>query len=604
MSENEYKWILHPGNPYCIGTTKTWNGYNFVIENPENKLLKLAFFKPGEKEAEQIFTIPQSCRFGNRYAVEIMYPHLHAYEYVYYLDGEPYADRNARLISGRNLFGQEEVPVRYRVLAPETVEELSDKIAYEDMIIYKIHVRGYTMQEDSGVTHKGTFAGLIEKIPYWKDLGVTSIQLMPAYDYLEYPLHRKKDTKLNYWGYTDAYYFAPKSSFAKESADLEMKQFMSELHKEGIECLMEFYFTERVSIDLAIDILRFWKMEYKVDGFVLSNCATWMESFAKDGILSDTKLMSNTWNKNHVSRDLPYKNPYLGEQNSAYQYTLRRFLKGDENQMDAFLTGCCKNSSSVRTINYITTHDGFPLIDLVSYNWRHNEGNGENNQDGLEENDSWNCGEEGAAKKEQTQQLRMRQMRNAMLLLLLGQGVPSIYGGDEFGNSQKGNNNAYCQDNPIGWIDWSQKEKMEPFTAFVKDVIRFRKSHPILHMPYPLVNSDPKEYGCPQISFHSENAWLSNTERHSRHAGILYCGTYTKDIGKTEDAYIYVAYNMHWAEKRLALPDASDHIEWYVAINSGQPAQEAVLGEGKEIHITDKKQICLPGRTIIVLIGK
>lgn len=604
MSEIEYKWILHPGNPYCLGTTKTWNGYNFVIENEENRTLKLAFYKEGEKEAEQIFTIPESCRFGSRYAIEVMYPDLQSYEYVYYLDGEPYADKNARLITGRNNFGQEHTCVRYKVLPQITVEELEQKIPYEDMIVYKIHVRGYTMHEDSGVVDKGTYAGLIEKIPYWKDMGITSIQLMPAYDYMEYPANRKKDTRLNYWGYTDAYYFAPKASFAKKSPDIEMKQLISELHKAGIECLMEFYFTDKVSLDLAIDILRFWKMEYKVDGFVLNNSGKWMDSFAKDGILSDVKLIGDSCNIDNTNNNEKYKYRRLGELHSSYQYTLRRFLKGDENQVDSFIKGSCKNFSEKAMVNYITTHDGFPLMDLVSYNWRHNEGNGEDNQDGADVNDSWNCGEEGNLVKEQTIQLRMRQMRNAMLLLLLSQGTPVIYGGDEFGNSQNGNNNAYCQDNPIGWVDWSQKEKMTPFTEFVKEIIRFRKVHPILHMPYKLVNSDPKEYGCPQISWHSENAWMLNKESYSRYAGILYCGKYAKDSCGTEDSYIYIAYNMYWAENKLALPDISDDIEWYVAINSGQPTQEAVLEEGKEIRITDKKQIRLPGRTIIVLIGK
>lgn len=606
MSSTENKWEVRPGNPTCLGTTRTWDGYNFTIKNSEKKAIEIAFYKEDETPVERI-VIPEEYSIGDLYSIEILKKDLHEYEYMYYMDEEPYTDMYARLTCGRECFGSKVDSVngmRSKVLQEASVCELDEYIPYEQMLVYKVHTRGYTMQKDSGVEHKGTFLGLIEKIPYWKELGVTTLELMPVYDFLEYPMKKKIKSPINYWGYTGGFYFAPKASYAVKQPDVELKQLISELHKNGMECLLEFYFAEDVTPDLALQILRFWKMEYKADGFILRNGQKWMELFAKDAILADTKIIGSEWDADTLGMvDIPVPRR-LGEYNVEFQKTMRRFLKGDENQIADFQYFNRRNPATFGCLHSITNHDGFTLADLVSYNWRHNEGNGENNQDGPEENHSWNCGEEGPAKTKQVKELRQRQMRNAMLLLLLSQGTPVIYGGDEFGNSQKGNNNAYCQDNEIGWVDWSQKEEMEPFTTFVKEIIAFRKNHPILHMPYELVKLDLKGYGWPEISYHSEAAWVSNTENYSRQIGILYCGTYAKDIYGKEDALIYVAYNMYWAEHKLALPDLPEHKNWYVAINSGQPAEEAVFEAGKEMKITDKKYIRMQGRTIIVLIGK
>ena len=195
-------------------------------------------------------------------------------------------------------------------------------------------------------------------------------------------------------------------------------------------------------------------------------------------------------------------------------------------------------------------------------------------------------------------------MRNAMLLLMLSQGTPLLYGGDEFGNTQKGNNNAYCQDNVTGWVDWSKIGKYIGFTKFVQDVIAFRKLHPILHMPYELRATDYKSLGWPEISWHSEKAWFANTESSSRQIGVLYCGKYAKKEDGTTDDFVYVIYNMYWAEKQFALPDLPEGMRWYLAIDSGKNSEEAVSRSGEEKVITEKKSLKVSGRTILVLLGK
>lgn len=202
------------------------------------------------------------------------------------------------------------------------------------------------------------------------------------------------------------------------------------------------------------------------------------------------------------------------------------------------------------------------------------------------------------------QKLRERQMKNAILLLMLSQGTPLLYGGDELGNSQNGNNNPYCQDNEIGWVDWSRSRKFSGFTRFVQDVIRFRREHPILHMRRELRVTDYRSLGWPELSYHSERAWFSNTESSSRQAGILYCGAYVQDEEKPGDDFIYVMYNMHWNDYTFALPDLPEKSNWYLAVDSGKKAEEAVSPKGAEEKIEERKFLTVKGRTIVVLIGK
>lgn len=618
MTMERKPWGIRPGDPTKMGTSRTADGYNFAIQVSGSEPIELIFYKKGSSEPEQIIRIPENCRVGNVYAVTVAKHGLSLYDYEYRQGEKILNDQCARVVCRETCFGEkvkQPEQVRYRVLKDAEAAPSLAYIPYEDMIVYKVHVRGYTMQKNSRVRKKGTFLGLQEKIPYWKELGVTSIELMPAYDFEEYPRKQEKRSKyqapdlepdkLNYWGYTKGYYFAPKASYcAGKYAEQEVKDFVSKLHQEGMECLMDFYFPQEIPPSLVLEVLRFWKIEYKMDGFVLLGEGAWIELIARDEILADSKLICPGYDMNHLCGGEGPKLRRMGEYNSGFQDVMRRFLKGDEEQVNSFQFFAKQNPSTHGVIHYLANHDGFTLADLVSYDYRHNEENGENNRDGSSYNYSWNCGVEGDSKKTAVLELRKKQMRNSVLLLMLSQGTPLIYGGDEFGNSQKGNNNAYCQDNEIGWVDWSKSKKFAGFTKFVQDVIRFRQAHPILHMPYELRPTDYKSLGWPEISYHSERAWFSDTESSSRQTGILYCGPYAENENGTADDFIYIVYNMYWTEKTFALPDLPEGMKWHLAVDSGRKSEEAVLPLGEEELVPEKKSLKVKGRTILVLLGK
>lgn len=618
MTTERKPWGIRPGDPTHFGTTRMADGYNFAVQASGEEPLELLFYKKGCSEPEQIMEIPANWRTGDVSAAVVLKQGLSLYEYEYRQAGKVLADMGARILCKDEKFGEkpeEENICRSRVLKESPVQPLDGRIPYEDMIMYKVHVRGYTMRKNSKVRKRGTFSGLQEKIPYWRELGITSIELMPAYEFEEYAPKEKKKSRyqaleiknenLNYWGYTKGHYFAPKAAFcAGKYPEKELKELVTKLHEAGMECLMDFYFPREIAPGQVTEILRFWRMEYRIDGFVLLGEGAWLELIARDPVLADCKLICPGFDMGRLYGTEAPKVRRMGECNPGFQDAMRRFLKGDEEQVNSFMFFNRQNPSTHGVIHYMTNNDGFTLADLVSYDYRHNEDNGENNRDGNSYNHSWNCGAEGPTKKTSILETRNRQMRNAMLLLLLSQGTPLIYGGDEFGNSQNGNNNAYCQDNEIGWVDWSKTRKYAGFTKFVKDVIAFRKAHPILHMPYELRPTDYKSLGWPEISYHSERAWFSDTESSSRQVGVLYCGLYAKTEKEDADRFIYVIYNMYWMKKEFALPDLPDDMKWYLAVDSGKKPEEAVSPSGEEQLIQEKKSLKVDGRTILVLVGK
>lgn len=616
MGVERQSWKIGPGDPSRPGVTGKGNHYNFAVDVRTQEPLELIFYKDGEES--QRFLLKEEWRTGNRYAVSIEKTGLTRYEYRYQLGEKIFTDPYARLITGKSGFGadpENQEKTAGKVLKGSEVVRLNRKIPYEDMILYKVHPRGYTMQKSSGVRAKGTFQGLMEKIPYWKELGITSLELMPSYDFQEYPVEKEEkdrygydktiryqEKRLNYWGYTKGNYFAPKASYCKGSQpEKELKALFCALHEAGIEYLMDFYFPEEIDPQMVLEVLRFWKTEYQVDGFVLMGNGVWMELLVRDAVLADTKLIGCGYDMGGIARKVggPKR---LAACHSGFQSVMRRFLRGDEDQVNGCLYYTRENPQDHGEIHYMANHDGFTLADMTSFDTRHNLENGEDNRDGSAYNYSWNCGVEGSTRKTSVLELRKRQMRNAVLLLYLSQGTPLLYGGDELGNSQQGNNNAYCQDNETGWVDWKKSRQFGSFTDFVKNVIRFRKEHPILHMPQELRPTDYKSLGWPEISYHSERAWFADTESSSRQTGILYCGGYAKEVTGKEDTFIYVIYNMHWNEHKFALPDIPEGMQWYLAIDSAK--KDGVYPAGGEVLLEEKKSIYVKPRTILVLLGK
>lgn len=607
------------GFPLFLGANRILNGYNFALEVPKGVQASLILYRKKSKKPSQEISFEKESRNGE--ICSLFLPDFTAkdYEYNYRVDGKVIQDPCAYIIKGREHFGQlpleeDEHKVRCGFLSEESYDWENDEgpvLPYEEMILYKLHVRGYTKQ--SGVTAKkrGSFDGLTEMIPYWKELGVNAVELMPAYDFQEIAQEeqnkglitkKQQEDKVNFWGYVSGFYFAPKSAYSsRHDPENEFRDFIKNLHQAGIACIMEMYFPGEISGVVALRAIQFWKLHYHVDGFHLSGEGVPVKLILRDKMLSDTKLMVQGVDIGQIMQGTEHKEKNIADYSGSFQQDMRRFLKSDEDVIQGVMYHLKRNPAGHGAINYITSQDGFTLADLVSYNYKHNEANGEDNQDGANYNYSWNCGTEGPSRKLAIRQMREKQMRNAFLLLLLSQASPMIYGGDEFGNSQNGNNNAYCQDNPVGWIDWKGVKKNASLLQFAKAAIAFRRLHPILHMREELKGVDYRTEGCPDISFHGERAWYLNCDNTCRLLGVMYCGAYAEREDGTKDDYIYVGYNFHWESRTIALPNLPGNIKWKKAADtsdiSGSGFYEELTGEYE-------KGIEIPPRTIIILVGR
>ena len=447
-------------------------------------------------------------------------------------------------------------------------------------------------------------------IPYLTNLAITQLELMPVYDFAEaeaeeppkkhMPVKKRKMEMLNYWGYGKACFFAPKASYSASGNPVrEMKELVRELHKNGIELILEFYFPYMTSPALVRDCVKHWVSEYHIDGVHVNAQDTPLICLSWEPLLSRTKIMSEYFPLERI-----YESDYqptfrrLAEYNDDFMIKARRFLKGDEDTLWQISESMRRNPAQQAVINYIACHNGFTLADAVSYDVKHNEDNGEDNRDGTDCNHSCNYGEEGPTSKKALQSLRRRQVRNAFLILLLSQGVPAVYGGDEMGNSQRGNNNAYCQDNEISWIQWSRKKYDRQMQEFVREAIAFRGRHAAFGRRKPYVMSDYLSKGMPDLSYHGTRAWYGEFESYNRQMGILYAGEYTGD------RTLYVLYNMHMIEHEIALPTLPAGQSWYLLADTGREGASTFLKEEEKILLEDQKMAAVPPRTIWILTGE
>lgn len=597
-----------------LGVTKEKDGIVFRAAFDETEEIFLLLYKKGSDEIVNEISMSEWRQIGNVYAVKMENLDDRKYEYNYRVGNKVIQDPYAGVIRGRNVFGEQvadedghQIRCGFDFEAYDWKEDEPLQIPYEDAVMYSLHVRGFTMQANSKVRYKGTFRGVAEKAAYLRDLGINQVKLMPAYEfdeiikcytgrYMNYE-EEGKNTKLNFWGYGEGWYFAPKASYASGSDPVkEMKDMISVLHQNGIEVLMEFYFTKDINVRMVTDCLTHWITDYHVDGFHLPGNDAMISMLAKDPVFAGTKLLGSSFSTEEIYSNgkLPSRRN-LAEYNADFMQNARGLLKGDEDQLYHFVYRCRKNPPASGVINYMANHDGFTMMDMVSYNDKHNGANGEQNHDGPVYNISWNCGMEGPSRKKKITELRNRQLRNAFLMLLLANGTPMIQAGDEFGNSQDGNNNPYCQDNEISWVDWKAARRNVELTAFVRDVIAFRMRHRILHMPRELKVMDTLSCGYPDLSYHGNRAWYGEFDNGNREIGMMYCGQYA-----SEEEFLYVAYNLHWEEQEFALPSLPEEMQWYVAIDSST----GVYPEGEEKACGTQKTFSVPGRTIIVLIGR
>ncbi|MCD7867045.1 MAG: Type II secretory pathway, pullulanase PulA and related glycosidase [Clostridiales bacterium] len=603
------------GCPFMLGAVKMEGGYNFAVEAPEDAEVSLLLYRKNGKKPVREIPFSQEARAGRVHAMYFPDFSPEGWEYNYRINGTVCPDPAAPVILGRNRFGAAPDEDEHRIRSgffPEVPfdwgEEKAPDLDFADMILYKLHVRGYTMLLKNGGKNRGTFAGLAERIPYWKDLGVNALELMPVYEFPEVPSKGESSgqvtqvvntDRVNYWGYIPGYYFAPKRSYsAKAQPEAEFCALVKALHEAGMECILEFYFPEKVSSLLALRVLQFWRLTFHVDGFHVLGSGSLLDLLSRDGILSDCKMIFQGYDGARFAANRGEKKRRTAVCSPDFYRDMRRFLKSDEGMVESAAYHVRHNGDSSGVINYMVYQDGFTMNDLVSYNYKHNEANGEENRDGNNFNYSWNCGVEGPSRKKLVTRMRRRQVKNAFLMMLLSQGVPMLYGGDEFLNSQEGNNNAWCQDNPTGWIDWRGLKRNREVYDFVKDTIAFRRAHPILHMTGELQGADFKAAGFPDISFHGERAWYLNSENTCRLFGVMYCGAYAKKEDKTPDDMIYVGYNFHWENRSLALPNLPAGHCWKKIADTGEDG-----GFYLEKEETFKRSVQAGPRTILVLIG-
>lgn len=617
---------LKNGQPYPLGASLKADGsINFSMVNNTHEECGIILYRNGVEQKERIL-FDKDHRIGNIFCARIEGIDSTRYEYNFFVGDKVLVDQYAKRIVGNEKWRGGEFKRLF--LCGSFCDDTFDWqgttrlcIPYSESVMYCLNVRGFTRHSSSKVKNKGTFAGIIEKIPYLKDLGINAIELMPAYEFeecewenaesiamthtIEYQVSHidanietrvpDKAKRLNCWGYKEAFYFAPKASYAADSnACAEFKRMVRELHKNGIEVIMQFYFPDNINQGYIVEILKHWVLEYHIDGFHLKGERVPVTLIATEPLFAQTKIMCRDFKLHeiyHDSESPQYKT--LGYYRDEFMYDMRKYLKSDYGMLKNFRYHMRNYHTMCGIINYVTNYYGFTLADLVSYDVKHNEANGENNMDGTDRNHSWNCGAEGPSRKKAINKMRHTQMKNILSFLFLAQGTPLLFAGDEFGNSQNGNNNCYCQDNETGWVDWRGLAKNEDIHAYVKELIAFRRAHPITHLDDTMSMLDRFGYGYPDLSYHSDEAWNVRLDDNNRHIGIMYCG---RGLDGESPDYLYIASNMHWDSHRFALPSIAD-FEWTKALETTE--NMLVVDSEKKTGYID-----VSPRSVTVLVGK
>lgn len=689
---------LRAGRPYPFGATVIGNAVNFSIYSRYATACTLVLFRNHEKEPFVEIPFNKAFRMGNVFSMMVFDLDFENIEYGYRMDG-PYnpqeghrfnkekilMDPYAKLIAGRDVWGvQPDWNSKYQYRARIVYDDFDweDDLPLEtpvgDLVIYEMHVRNFTCDPSSKVKYPGTFAGIMEKIPYLKGLGVNCIELMPIHEFDEFENSKPSpvDGRMlyNVWGYSNVGFFAPKAAYASTGrfgmqVD-ELKNLIKQLHANGIEVILDVVFNHTAEgnengpyisyrgidnktyymltpdgyyfnfsgcgntlncnnpnvRDMIVESLRYWVTDYHVDGFRFDLAAILgrdqngcpmsnpplLESLAHDPILGKTKLIAEAWDAGGLYQVGSF--PSWGrwaEWNGKYRDSIRRFLKSDEYvlaDVKERIAGspdlyASQNRGVKASVNFITAHDGFTLMDLVSYNNKHNEANGENNRDGEEHNNSWNCGWEGECDDEGINTLRHKQIKNAISLLMVSQGIPMILSGDEMGNTQFGNNNAYCQDNEIGWLNWNNLQKNADLYNYFQKIIAFRKHHNVLRHEYHLGYCDYKNTGYPDISWHGVKAWHPETTYNNLTAAFMLNGCYAETDGVPDD-FVYVAMNMHWEMHGFELPQLPEGKVWHIFANTDVAAPMDIVEPGKEVLMDNQREVLVGARSIVILVGK
>lgn len=634
--------ILKKWAAESAGVSVTAHGISIHAELYGQESNGILLYDSGDAEPVRIdFT--EEMKLGSTYRCMLSGVSPQDHTYLFHEDGKPVTDPMAKRFVGHRLFGEEhraagkKDALKTCVFVADQFNWQGDKkpgTAYEDSIYYGMHVRGFTKDPSSRVKEAGTFAGLQKKIPYLKKLGVTGIVLQPVYEFEECTKNPEARTaaeaaglpagatqaRINYWGYLPGYYLAPKNAYAYSSdAVTEFKTLVRQLHKNGLEVILQFYFESYMPSAQIRDILLYWLKSYHIDGFELLGADLPLREIALEPELSECKLWSEWFPYEEIealrARRIALHMPECGKHQrhkralakekrclagfgKDYQNAVRRFLKGDGGVLSEFLQRQRENPQGHGRINYLATYNGFRLADVFSYNEKHNEENGEENRDGENVNYSWNCGAEGETRKKSILALRMQLMKNALIMLFTAQGTPFLFMGDEWGKSSGGNNNPYCQDNEVTWQKWSLKKTEKELLAFTIQLIALRKTHGVMHQEKELRLMDYLSCGYPDLSYHGQEAWRTSIEYQTRNIGVMLCGKYCVTDGR-EDECFYIAYNMHWEPHGFALPKLLKGKRWKLLIDTVK-AEEAENGKEDD----NGQSVTLPGRCVRIYISE
>lgn len=679
---------IRPGFFRMYGACVASNGVSFTINSHGATRCTLLLFKPQAPKPYARIPFPDSYRIGDTYSMLVYDIKPDEFEYAFSFDG-PYEpakgllfneenvllDPYSRAVTGQRKWGEKpeggkDFEYRARVVKSSfdwgNIKQLEQP--FEDLVIYEIHVRGYTKDKSSGVSAPGTFAGLKDKIPYLKDLGINAVELMPIFEFDEMESARVVDgvQLYNYWGYNTVSFFAPNTSYAfneehNHEGD-ELKSLIKALKENGIEVILDVVFNHTaegnemgpcfsfkgidnnvyymltpdahyynfsgcgnvmncnhpVVRNFIIDCLRHWAIEYRVDGFRFDLASILgrnqngapmanppiLESLAFDPVLGKMKLIAEAWDAGGLYQvgSFPSWNRWA-EWNGRYRDDMRSFLKGDDGMAGNAITRITgsrdlyspESRGHKASVNFLTCHDGFTLYDLYSYNEKHNEKNGWNNTDGDNNGHSWNCGAEGETDDPNVNGLRRRLIKNAFAALLCSRGPAMFFAGDEFCNTQFGNNNAYCQDNIISWLDWSRLEEFKEIHDFVRHMIQFRKEHPILRKM-----TKPSSCQFPEISVHNGTPFNASTDYKTKLIGIMYAGRNEED---TEDDIVFYCMNAYWEPLVMQLPVLPNGKHWHVDTNTNA---EYFDGEDftAKTELLGVNTIRVPARTTIILVAE
>ena len=675
---------VRPGFFLDFGATVIPGGVNFTIQSHKATSCELLLFHREAEEPFAVLPFPDNYRIGFCYSMIVFGLDIEEFEYAYRLDG-PYDEKKglrfdrtkilldpyARAVTGQSHWGHKNNPqhgYRARVVHSnfDWGQQRHTSIPMEDLIIYELHVRGYTKDASSGVKHPGTFDGLKEKIPYLKDLGVNAVELMPVFEFDEMRDARLIDENLllDFWGYNPVSFFAPNTSYSSSKEynreGLELKSLIKGLHDQNMEVILDVVFNHTaegnefgpsfsfkgfdnqiyymltpdghyynfsgcgntlncnhpVVQNMILDCLRYWVIEYRVDGFRFDLASILgrnedgtplhqpplLRSLAFDSILGNVKLIAEAWDAGGLYQVGSFPSwKRWAEWNGRYRDDMRRFLKGDDFLSQAAarrITGSPDLYDPVfrgrnASVNFLTCHDGFTLYDLYSYNEKHNEANGWGNTDGADDNNSWNCGVEGDTTDPSVLALRRKMMMNACAVLMCSRGTPMFLAGDEFADTRYGNNNPYCQDNLISWLDWSLLEKNRALYEFFRYMIHFRKAHACIRK-----DLEPSYLGFPSMSLHGLTPWKPDLPESSHTACVLFSG-YDDSLHKED--LVFLAVNTHWCSAALTLPQLPDGYTWKIAVNTGDKKQQTFTDS--EIPAAGSS-VLLGERSVIVFVGE